>query len=305
MSHQNRSGFTLIELCMTVAASALLLGLLLPVQDRFAKVNATTVCLTHMRAIGVGAYMYAGDHSDFLPRGIMSTRRAEYNIFVTAVLPYTGFDGDPLWLWDGNGTNPGSGRRPSPREQRRVRNTLRAVGDVWQCPEFPDDAHDPTRNSGEMTHETSGRPIDTSLLDYVASTFPLPYPPASINYDLSNDASPDADASWTGKGFSGESYAGMSRLADIALYKDPAETVYVSEAHVQLPWDEFAFHHAYFMTQIPFGVHPRLANDQRHQGRINAMFFDGHARGMRLHVMDRGWPNTIEERLRWFTVILP
>jgi len=97
----------------------------------------------------------------------------------------------------------------------------------------------------------------------------------------------------------------MSRLEDIAAYKEPSETVYVSEAHVQLMWSEFRFHHAYLMAQIPFGVHPRIANDQRHPGGLNAMFFDGHARAMPLHVMDSGWPDSLGERLRWFTVLPP
>ena len=57
------------------------------------------------------------------------------------------------------------------------------------------------------------------------------------------------------------------------------------------------------MSQIPFGVAPRIANDQRHPTGINAMFFDGHARAMALEEMDIGWPNAIVDRLRWFTVI--
>lgn len=305
MSHQNHSGFTLIELCMTGAAAALLFGMLLPMQDRFANANATTVCLSHLRAIGAGAYMYAENNADFLPRGIMDVGRGEYNTFVTAVLPYTGFEGDPLSLWDGNGNAPGSGGRPSPAQQHRLRNVLRDVGEVWQCPEFPDAEHDASRNVGEHTQELNGRPIDTSLLDYVASEFPLPYSQSNTEYDLLFDAPPDPNAAWQGVGVGTVAIVSMSRLDDIAMFKDPAETIYVSEAHVQLKWDDFTFHHAFVMAQIPFGVQPRLANDQRHQGRMNAMFFDGHARGMRLHRMDAGWPNTLETRLRWFTAILP
>jgi prepilin-type processing-associated H-X9-DG protein len=81
--------------------------------------------------------------------------------------------------------------------------------------------------------------------------------------------------------------------------------VHITEAHVTLPIHDLRWHDAFFASQLPFGAHPRIANDQRHPGGINALFFDSHAETMKLTTMDPGWPEPLHERLRYFTVMPP
>ena len=305
LSTARRAGFTLIELLVVVAIIALLLSILLPSLERARAQARKIVCLTNLQSQGKAANFYASDYGDFLPRGIMGVGRREWNIYASAILPYLGYNEDPEELWDGNGAGPGSGGRPTPTQQKRIRRRLRESGEMFQCPDFPDEAHDPSRNPGERTQDGGGTILDSSLLDYVASALPVPYPQSNIDYDLANNAAPDADSSWTGVGVGTTAYAESTKLEQIEYFKNGGEIVYVTEAHVQLQWDEFVFHHFFLMAHLPFGTQPRIANDQRHPGGIDALFFDSHAQTMTLNTMDAGWPNSLGIRLRWFTVVPP
>jgi len=61
------TGFTLIELLVVIAIVAILAAMLLPAMSR-AKASAMRAdCLSHLRQIGLGIQLYAGDHDDTLP----------------------------------------------------------------------------------------------------------------------------------------------------------------------------------------------------------------------------------------------
>ena len=305
--HPPRSvaAFTLIELLVVVAIIALLLSILLPSLERARAQARKIVCLTNLQSQGKAANFYASDNDGFMPRGLQTVGRREYQSFATAIFPYLGYTGFQEALWDGNDGGEGSGGRPSGDQQRRIRRELADTGQMFQCPDFPDDKHDPSRNTGEQTNDPSGKPIDASLLDYVASAMAIPFTQISIDYDLGQNTAPDSDSTWSGVANGTVTYVQSSRLGQLESAKPGAETIYVTESHVQLQFDDFAFHHFFLMAHLPFGTEPRIANDQRHPGGIDALFFDSHAQTMTLNTMDAGWPNSLGIRLRWFTVVPP
>lgn len=72
----NRRAFTLIELLVVIAIIALLVSILVPTLGMARELARGTVCLTHLRAIGLATHLYAQDNNDWLPRSQMS---ASYN----------------------------------------------------------------------------------------------------------------------------------------------------------------------------------------------------------------------------------
>lgn len=292
MLRRRLPAFTLIELLVVVAILAILLAILLPALEGARAQARSVICLTHLRTQGHAVLLYAEDNNGYIGRGLMGFTMGipVRHIYVTTILKYLGFDGDPLSLWPGHAS--------TWLQQRYLRKVLRKVGEPLQCPDYPDQAHTPARD--EHTEEPNGKPINTSLLDYVASAMPIPYTVANINYDVAGGGD-------QGDHYHPEhnvpDYRGVSKLDDIAAVTNPGRLIFVTEAHTGLRWDDFTFHHFFLASQLPFGAYPRIASDQRHPGGINALFFDFHARTLPLRTIDPGWPTPLGMRLSLFTVM--
>jgi prepilin-type N-terminal cleavage/methylation domain-containing protein/prepilin-type processing-associated H-X9-DG protein len=96
----------------------------------------------------------------------------------------------------------------------------------------------------------------------------------------------------------------FSRLTDFKA-RNPAGLIHLTEAHENhaLPraagtWGQL--HDLFQLSHLPFSTQPRIANDPRHPGGINALYFDGHAKTMPYPMMDSGWPHERSDRLRFF-----
>ncbi len=285
------TAFTLIELLVVVAILAILLAILLPALEGARAQARSVICLTHLRTQGQAVFLYAEDNDGYIGRGLMGFTMGMpvQHIYVTTILKYLGFDGDPLSLWPGHAA--------TWLQQRYLRRVLRKVGEPLQCPDYPEEAHVPTRD--EHTREPNGKAI-VSLLDYVASAMPIPYTEANIRYDVAGGGD-------QGDRYHPEhnvpDYHGVSKLDDIAAVTNPARLIFVTEAHTGLRWDDFTYHHFFLASQLPFGAYPRIANDPRHPGGLNALFFDFHARTVGLRTLDPGWPKPLGMRLSLFTVM--
>jgi prepilin-type N-terminal cleavage/methylation domain-containing protein/prepilin-type processing-associated H-X9-DG protein len=334
-------GFTLIELLVVVAIIALLISILLPSLNRARRQARQLTCSTNLKSQYDAATYYAEENNDYYPRAIQGfgvsvsseyhiyatcllkylgwqSVSSEYHIYATCLLKYLGWQGsknlhlrlqepgvdvvgDQNALW-------GNWRITGPNGENSWSN---AFGGMWwrvvlrifesipqyQCPDYPSYVE---RNEGEQWAELS----DGSPLDYVASAFPTPYPQGNIDADLgAEDLIWDAEGGWQGENVPG--YSTCWKLESLPPGISTASLAYVTESHVSLPWFREAcrFHHVFLLSQLPFGGHPRIANDQRHPNGIDVSFFDGHVRNMDLHEIDLGWPNTLDKRLRWFTAM--
>ena len=297
--------FTLIELLVVVAIIALLISILLPSLNRAKRQARQLLCVTNLRAQGQAAVLYAEDNKGYLPCAIQSAGRgidSEYHIYSTAIIEYLGWTGNlglQLTLQKqvdvvGDSSKLWSAQSPV-RPWWRALDLILAEIPQFQCPDYPQGI--------ELTEGQWDRVPDNPL-DYVASAFPIPYEQRSLDLDS------DADLEWENSGeFQGEStsspYIWRRKIEDFPTDVSPATLIYVTEAHVSLPWKGGGprFHHVFLASQLPFGNHPRMANDQRHPGGINGLFFDGHAETKDLHQIDVGYPNFRDKRLRYFTVM--
>jgi len=62
-----KKGFTLIELLVVIAIIAILAAMLLPVLNKAREQARRAVCMSNLKQIGVGIFMYAQDYDDRMP----------------------------------------------------------------------------------------------------------------------------------------------------------------------------------------------------------------------------------------------
>lgn len=108
----HRSGFTLVELLVTMVIMALLIGLLLPALGAARKTARSAVCLSAQRQIAIGMHTYAGDHKEIII--------PSYN------------------MSDTSGANPCDGWGPILDRDGYVPASVQTKASVFYCPETID-----------------------------------------------------------------------------------------------------------------------------------------------------------------------
>ncbi len=278
-AHRSRSGpagrrraFTLIELLVVVAIIAILLSILLPALQRAREQARQLLCVTNLRSMGQAAGFYAESNQDWLVRSESTWQRFGTSgiHFAASLLPGLGYDGSEgpitkLW-W----------RTPANRRRRLMRacekNTL------LQCPSFP---------------------VPEQVLDYVVNAFEMP-----LEITAAQNVGTQPGDETTNAGRNGVEF---TRTDEIALFR-PAERIHITEAHASMPtlprdgWGQY--NDVFQDDHTSFGANPRVSNDQRHPGGVNAVFFDGHAKTLSFSQIDAGYPRTVDIRLRWFTPVV-
>lgn len=264
-------GFTLIELLVVVAIIAILISILLPSLNLARRQARQVQCNTNLRSLGQAAFYYADTYRGYIVRSEDPNGRID---FAAALLPGVGYDGKIMGLYAG----------PAISDQAKLIAAC-AKFRQFQCSDFP--VSEPGKPPQSVCYAVTSyvNPYTDKNLAQDPGAQPLP----GTSYQSTNQNAADV-----------ETYFKLDKLN---RSMNPAQFAFLVEAHASLPTDDLSFHDCFYSSHLPLGAGPRMANDQRHPGGINVLFFDFHARTMPIKAVDPGYPGTISDRLRYFTFV--
>lgn len=272
--HGRRNAFTLIEVLVVVAIIALLVGILLP-SLAGARANAKAMlCLHNLNQIGKATTMYAHDHKGFIPRDYFhsqyDSRDDETHGLPHVLAPevMSQYLGGPKYPLIPSGQDPHNNTR-----DKRLAPVLARI-QILQCPTFP--------TGGTPGTDNMNRPIIAQPYDYVVNGF---------NFEQERQYKQGSNQ-----------YFNSAGTTLISRIPNGGRLIYVTEAHADLPYDDFGYHDIFRPEHLWWGADKRMIDDYRHMGSggrtpgrgvAMAAFFDGHGERMMFKQMtiNRFTPN--------------
>ena len=286
------AAFTLIELLVVVAIIALLISILLPSLNQARKQARQLLGITNLRAQGQASTYYQEDNRGMIPCGIISNDEGpagtlngrpyiEYGTAHLMLLKYLDYTPDATVKKGQSELKNLWGFPRSEAGWERLTNAFSRMK-VYQCPDYPD---------------------PDVQLDYVTNAMPVPY--SKLQAEKSNDLNIGDESQ--GIQVDTVDYYG-TRSNTFSKLVNPAKVIYITESFQTLHSDirasgnpnAYLFNAFFIGMHLPFAGNPRIANDRRHPGGINSVFFDGHADTLPLSSLDPGWPTPLSIRLQWF-----
>lgn len=271
-SRYSSNGFTLIELLVVIAIIAILAAILFPVFAQAREKARSTACLSNNKQIGLGLMMYAQDYDE------------------TLVPPYAG---------SGDNTNfDGSRLRWPHLIYSYVKN-----GQIFLCPSNPVAAPNPAATSATQvtfwTLEQMQAKNATGNQSFVDGVYSI----NSAYMDITKEP-----VTFTGKQFGSPAQTATPPAGQaLAAVSGPAQTFFISEmaGYHRVIWGEntpdTGALSIYTIASGPFGGKQALCTPwlfsvnasgrycvpDLHQGGVNNVFCDGHAKWRKLTDMVR------------------
>ncbi len=247
-----RRGFTLIELLVVISIIALLIALLLPALGAARAVTRQLVCATNLHSLSQAAVTYANEHNGQLPRDYWPGQHL--------------WEGNPHVLLPEAVNEELGGRYPvippnldsGKGDRDKYLAAVFSEMEVLQCPTFPPT----TRSPVTVTHPWTNAQVEIAEqpYDYVTNAFKL-----------------GADT-------------GSSEVTKLGQISIPSAIIFATEASADLPLHQFGKHDVFNDGHLWDRPNPRMIrdDDQRHDGRLNVGFFDGHGETLEFDELDRG-----------------
>ena len=246
---RSRDGFSLLELLVVIAILGILISILVPGFGRLKESMSIHRCVTNLGKQTQLVFDITTQRG-----GAKLPRDYWYGWQLTGVgggSDGDGFDVHELWaelILPSLGT-------PSPPIPAALDNggggrdkylaALFQERDIFQCHNMP-----PTsRNAVSVTHPQTGESvrIEQQPLDYAVNAI-NPFNPGQSGHSSS-----------------------------LSAIRKPSEVLYLTEAFQNARIDWFGQHDVFHPNHTWWGRAPRMATDDRHQGRLACSFSDGHA----------------------------
>ena len=273
---QFNRGFTLIELLVVIAIIAILAAILFPVFAQAREKARQSACLSNEKQIANAMLMYGQDYDE-------------------ALFPYRTKDANDF----SSDSRVGASAKTA-RPYNQILNTYIKNYDVWKCPSNP---------SAWVNIDPTGEEIDGVAFQsyggqnsYAGNQYCFPVgtgtPPSSVGITLSQISAPANTVVMT----DGKYYVALPRnpkqlVGDDSKFNPSTGSSYPN--YWKNIGNSYAFRGVGGSPAYPTDAEAPILGKQRHQGIINTIFADGHAKAVQYDKLISDSPTTTYKESMW------